>query len=206
MQEERHKKEKELLKSECARFHQHAAEELAKVEEKIANQESEHARSMQEIQEQLGKHVHQEAEDDAKGDAVEGKLAMTHFQEDPTLADLTPQQAIAALLSVQALMAKKLERKHEQEKEKEKAEMHADSSEDDDEEELHPLEKEEKKARRKAARIRAAKAGMGNVPNTTKRQPPTKRDTADQEPVGQARRKQDTSIIPGDDAEEPKDA
>ena len=61
----------------------------------------------------------QEAEEEAEGDAAEGQMVVTHFQQDPTLADPMPQQATAVLMSVNALMAKKLERKQEREKEKE---------------------------------------------------------------------------------------
>ena len=56
-QEEEQRKAREFTASEFQRFHRNAAENLAKVEEQLKKQKEEYSRHMQEIQEQMGKHV-----------------------------------------------------------------------------------------------------------------------------------------------------
>ena len=224
-QNEEQRKAREFLAAEFQRFHSHAAESLAKVEEKLKTQKEDHSKNMQEIQEQMGKHVQlasQNQEPYEDGEAAwpekEGQFVMKHFTEDETLKDLTPAQAEAVLQSVAALMAKKVERKQQQQHLYQPVDVSDD--EDDDElllanvgdEEGFKLGKKERKKKRQEAKARAEKDGMMAVDlaaNNVDRPLSTKRvadkiEVKEGEEETQTRKSQNTSydVAPGASSED----
>ena len=184
----------------------HATEELQNVEERISKQASDHAKGMQEIQEQLGKHTQlppqgQEPYEDGEADVEgESKHVMQHFQEDTSLSDLTPQHAEAVFKSVASLMSKKLERKQLKELMRPLPEAVVVSDENEelqdqkDGDEVWEAGKAERKTRRREAKKRADKDGAMNVGGASQeRQQATKRENEDNDPNELARKLQNSS-------------